>query len=117
MHAELATDLSAAGAGLTKDILARRYHVGQPVDLGSAGCVLRIALGGELITRVATDTNIGETPEKRLAWLGDQLTGLRQKIECLAGLRSQRRGMPTLDSSATGVLDLSQVAAGPLANI
>jgi hypothetical protein len=86
MHADLATDLSGLHRELDPRIVSREYHIGQPVDLGSAGCVLRVALGGELITRVATDAILGESLDDRLDWLRNQLIGLRQKIDCLAKL-------------------------------
>jgi hypothetical protein len=88
MHADLATDMSLAHPKLNPQIMSRTYHVGQPVDLGLAGYVLRVALGGELITRVATDTSLGVSLDARLDWLRNQLLGLRQKIECLAALQS-----------------------------
>ena len=55
-----------------------------PVDLGQSGCVLRVALGAQMIVSVATDTSLGATFDERLAWLAKQLDGLRQNIECLA---------------------------------
>jgi hypothetical protein len=88
LQAELASDLSDAHPELDRGVVSREYHVGQPVDLGQAGSVLRIALGGELITRVATDTRLGQNFDERLEWLRDQFVGLRQKVECLAALRS-----------------------------
>ena len=118
MHAELATDLSATRGGRDREILSREYHLGQPVDLGPAGCVLRVALGGELITRVATDKFIGESFEERLAWLRSQLMGLRQKVECLAGHHSPSRPlMPTLETSVANVFDAGQSALGPIATM
>jgi hypothetical protein len=65
--------------------------LGQPVDLDPGGCILRIALGGVLITQVATDVSIGETLNQRLQWLRNQLIGLRQKIEYLASRNSSSR--------------------------
>jgi hypothetical protein len=88
MHAELATDLAATHRSLDPAIVSREFHLGQPVDLGPAGSVLRVALGGELITRVATDARLGEALDDRLDWFGDQLVGLREKIECLASCRA-----------------------------
>lgn len=84
LHTDLTTDLAGIRDELEPFGVARRYHLGQPVDLGAAGCVLRVALGGELVTRVATDTRLGASLDERLAWLGRQLTGLRQKVERLA---------------------------------
>jgi hypothetical protein len=93
MHADLATDLSRTHRHLDHAVVSREFHVGQPVDLGMAGCVLRVALGGELITRVATDRSLGQSLDERLGWLRDQLIGLRQKIECLA---TQSMPAPTI---------------------
>ena len=87
LHAELNTDRSVTNDGSHRRILEPMYHVGQPVDLGRAGHVLRVALGGELIVRVAIDESLGQSFEQRLAWLGGQLTGLRRKIECLVDHR------------------------------
>jgi hypothetical protein len=88
MHAELATDMARAHPQMDPEILSRTFHVGQPVDLGLAGFVLRVALGGELITRVATDVSLGLSLDERLNWLRAQLIGLRQKVELLAAIRS-----------------------------
>jgi hypothetical protein len=109
MHVDLATDVAAKHASLDPRIVGREYHVGQPVDLGAAGCVLRVALGGCLITRVATDTSIGDSLDDRLRWLERQLTGLRQKVECLAALHGKpaaKTNMPanTNRASTTVVL-------------
>ena len=55
------------------------------MELGLAGSVLRIALGGVLIRRVANDKSLGVSFEDRLAWLGRQIMQLRLKIEaCVA---------------------------------
>jgi hypothetical protein len=111
MHAELASDLSMTHRGLDPCIVSREYHLGQPVDLGPAGCVLRVALGGELITRVATDTSLGNALDVRLSWLRDQLTGLRSKIECLAKLYSPMAApMPSI-SSSSGVFEPDHLIA------
>jgi hypothetical protein len=88
IHEELTIDLSSTGLMIDLEIMSRMFHIGQPVELGQAGCVLRIALGGELITRVATNAALGGNLDERLEWLRRQLLGLRQKIECLASLRS-----------------------------
>lgn len=84
MHAEMATDLSHTYCGFDAEVMSGKYHLGQPVDLGPAGSVLRVALGGELITRVSTDRSLGESLDERLEWLHEQLFGLRQKVEYLA---------------------------------
>ena len=102
LHADLATDLATTHLDLDPTLLSREYHIGQPVDLGPAGCILRIALGGELITRVATDRSFGESLDQRLAWLRRQLFGLREKIECLAMLRTASRSIaPAVELSET----------------
>jgi selenocysteine lyase/cysteine desulfurase len=88
MHTELASDLSVDHPGTDQPVVARTYHLGQPVDLGPAGSVLRVALGGEMITRLATDERLGRSLDERLDWLRSQLVGLRQKIECLAASRA-----------------------------
>lgn len=116
MHVELTTDASATYGGVERELLSRRYHIGQPVDLGPAGCVLRVALGGELTTRVATDCRIGQSMDERLAWLGKQLVELREKIECLAKLRSARpAGIPTADATGTATVGLAQPPIVPFA--
>ena len=118
LHADLSSALSATQPNLDPQIVACEYHVGQPVDLGSAGCVLRVALGGELITRVATDTSIGETFDQRLAWLRSQLFGLRQKIECLAMLHSPTCPIiPAIETSAATPLLQSQPTTAPFATM
>ena len=60
MHADLTSDLSSTHGSFEAQVVSRQFHLGQPVDLGPAGSVLRVALGGELITRVATDSSLGE---------------------------------------------------------
>lgn len=100
MHVDLATDLAAKHAGLDPRIMGREFHLGQPVDLGAAGCVLRVALGGCLITRVASDTSIGDSLTERLRWLERQLLGLRQKVECLASLHGTTAAETKLPANA-----------------
>jgi hypothetical protein len=109
MHADLASDLSMVHRGLDSRIMSRQYHLGQPVDLGPAGCVLRVAIGGELITRVATDTALGQSLESRLNWLRDQLVGLRTKVECLAMLHAPAPTTFPTTPVSVGVLDQSMV--------
>jgi hypothetical protein len=105
LHAELAGDLSTIHRVLNSQIMSREYHLGQPVDLGPAGCVLRVALGGELITRIATDRGLGHSLDERLSWLRDQLTGLRAKIESLATLHSPAATLVPGIKSTSGVFD------------
>lgn len=70
---------------MEKALLARQIHIGQPVVLSGADederTVLRVALGGPMIEKVATDTGIGPDFESRIAWMEAQLEMLRQKIE------------------------------------
>jgi hypothetical protein len=65
--------------------LAPRHHIGQPVLLGSndlsSQSVLRVALGGVLVARIASDIHYGATLERRIDWLEDQLISLKRKIE------------------------------------
>ncbi len=71
----------------SKAVLAREMHLGQPVLLsGSAErerSVLRVALGGPLITRVADDPLLGPTFEARVFWLQAQVQILRRKLEII----------------------------------
>ncbi len=95
LHFDLATDLSNEWGRSEREIMSQLFHLGQPVDLGQAGSILRVALGGELITRVATETSIGQSFDARLDWLREQLWALRKKIECLA-MRHAPNGIPLL---------------------
>jgi hypothetical protein len=113
MQADLATDMSLVHPHLNPQIMSRTYHVGQPVDLGLAGHVLRVALGGELITRVATDASLGRSLDERLNWLCNQLVGLRQKIECLAAQRSS--SIPRVPNLQTTGMDFLEDTIAPLA--
>ncbi len=83
LHFNLAADCSASCDESERDVASRQFHIGQPVDLGQSGFILRIALGGELIARVATDTSTSTTLDARFDWLREQIIALRQKIECL----------------------------------
>jgi hypothetical protein len=111
MHYALSCELTATDAGMNRDCMLQEYHLGQPVELGPAGCVLRVALGGELITRVAMDRDFGETFDERLAWLRGQLFGLRRKIECLA----QTHAPATVMVPSVGALDASWSTFSPVA--
>ena len=118
MHADLTSDVSEQCEGPDRELLSRTYHIGQPVDLGQAGCVLRVALGGELITRVATDASIGDRLDDRLAWLRDQLIGLRNKIECLAKRHAASRPVDAASAPpAAVVVDQGQTPLDPFAVI
>lgn len=60
------------------------FHLGQPVPFRDGSAALRIALGGELIVRVATDSRLGDTLEQRIDWLRRQLIALRRRLESMA---------------------------------
>lgn len=107
MHADLTADLSKTRGQIDCKAMGLEYHLGQPVELGPAGCVLRVALGGELITRVAMDKCVGETFDERLAWLHRELCGLRRKIECLAQAHD-----PAGAGEATAILDIGSMDTG-----
>jgi hypothetical protein len=115
MHADLTTDLSTTHDGMDRETMSHEYHLGQPVELGPAGCVLRVALGGELISRVAMDKSVGETFDERLAWLREQLFGLRRKIECLAQVHAPSTGIvPSVDTAGVDTFGQSWVPMGPV---
>ncbi|MBL8482941.1 MAG: hypothetical protein JNJ60_12155 [Rhodocyclaceae bacterium] len=87
-------DISAAAAAETPDniVLAARtcFQLGQAVHVGEQQSgehdhVIRVAIGGELITSVATDLALGASLDQRLAWLANKLEQLRMKIEFIAG--------------------------------
>ena len=82
LHAQLNSDLSSSG-DRSSSLLRRRFHLGQPVRIGKAKAALRVALGGELIVRVATDRRLGATMDGRLAWLGEQLRMLQEKTDLI----------------------------------
>jgi hypothetical protein len=96
LHAWLYRDCSGlvpAVAQADRQALASRYHVGQPIILGTAGDTpivgLRLALGAPLVLRLATDTTIGGNLQDRLGWLDNQLQALHRKIDVLV-----RHGLP-----------------------
>ena len=63
-----------------------RYHLGQPVDLGRNGkgpAILRIALGGTLVSNVAQDMAYGLRFEDRLDWMERNLVGARDKLAAI----------------------------------
>ena len=59
------------------------YHLGQPVPFADGSSALRIALGGAMIVRIATDESIGNDLTARLDWLKTQLLRLRTKLQYL----------------------------------
>jgi len=100
LHAQLNRDISADYPDCDADVTASCFHLGQPVNLGAGGVVLRIAIGGELIVRVATDRDLGDSFLDRLSWLKWQMVGLRKKLELLVSGEVSRR---TLFASAERV--------------
>ena len=70
-----------------KDVLAREIHIGQPVTLTGESdrerSVLRIALGGPLIRRVAEDARLGPSLAARKDWLRAQVQITRKKLELI----------------------------------
>lgn len=86
-------DLSAAASVGTPDavieatrtrfLLGQAVHVGERLS-GQHDHVIRVAIGGVLITDVATDSALGYGLEERLGWLADKLEQLRMKIEFIA---------------------------------
>ncbi len=116
IHADLTFELSRTQAGMNRDVMLQEYHLGQPVELGPAGCVLRVALGGELITRIAMDPSVGATIDERLTWLRGQLFGLRRKIECLAQAYAPvTTAMPAIGSPGVGAFDTGWTPLSPVA--
>lgn len=96
----LNNDISALAPDAGADeqaVLARRFHIGQPVLLSSAAskpAVLRVALGGVLLSQVAQDVSWGEEYLERVERLHDELTGLVRKIDAVS------RHFAALESSA-----------------
>ncbi len=94
-----------ADAGIDeRNALARRFHVGQPVLLTARGekpAVLRIALGGVLLSHVAQDLRWGDSYSERGARLSDELRGVREKLDVIA------THFPALEASERTVAGLS----------
>ena len=88
LHRELNTDVSEHYPHLPADVMSREFHLGQPVPFADGSAALRIALGGEMIVRVATDVRLGNTLKDRIEWLQVQLQYLRTKLEFLIAERS-----------------------------
>ena len=81
--AELHRLLNRAGQSSDHRQSKQLFHLGQPVRFRDGSAALRIALGGELIVRIATDKTMGETLDDRLNWLREQLNLLRSRLETL----------------------------------
>lgn len=70
-----------------RESLAAKFHLGQPVKLAqssSAPAVLRVALGGVLISSVAYDPKWGLTYQRRVERLHETIFKLKTKIEAIA---------------------------------
>ena len=63
--------------------LGQAVHVGEQQS-GEHDHVIRVAIGGTLITDVAEDTALGASLDARLGWLERKLEQLRTKIEFIA---------------------------------
>lgn len=63
--------------------LGQAVHIGEK-QTGEHDYVIRIAIGGLLITQIATDKSIGQNLDARLAWLEENLELLRLKFEFIA---------------------------------
>jgi hypothetical protein len=63
--------------------LGQAVHVGEQQS-GEHDHVIRVAIGGALITDIAVDSGLGPTLDSRLAWLEKKLEQLRLKIEFIA---------------------------------
>lgn len=57
------------------------FHLGQPVTFRDGSAALRVALGGELVVRLATDETLGRSLDARLDWLARQLIRLGGRID------------------------------------
>ncbi len=67
--------------------LIPKLHLGQPVTLSAgpdAPAVLRIALGGVLLSSVAHNSELGLTYNDRVEWLHDMIIKLKLKLEVIA---------------------------------
>ncbi|QDU45686.1 hypothetical protein Mal52_41810 [Symmachiella dynata] len=88
LHHNLNRDISLLYPDWDTEVTSQCFHIGQPVNLGTAGYILRVAIGGELVVRVATDARLGRTFDQRLTWLQQQIMNLRRKVECLVGVEA-----------------------------
>lgn len=83
LHSQLNREICDCGQTPSNDAMTTPFHLGQPVTFRDGSAALRIALGGEMVVRVATDTSLGKSLEDRLGWLKSQLQLLRSKLETL----------------------------------
>jgi len=63
--------------------LGQAVHVGEQVT-GEHDYVIRISIGGLLITQIAVDKSLGQNLDARLGWLEENLELLRVKFEFIA---------------------------------
>jgi len=84
LNSDISGALPATGDAMA-ETLRESLHLGQPVELrpGGGRAALRVALGGTLIVRVATDAGLGAGLEERIEWLRGGLLRVRDKIELL----------------------------------
>jgi hypothetical protein len=73
----------------TRDAVSTCFQLGQAVHVGEQESgehdhVIRVAIGGALITDIAVDDRLGPTLDARLGWLERKLEQLRLKIEFIA---------------------------------
>lgn len=87
LNVDLSSQAGERFSPAMRRVLAQRLHVGQPVRLNSdkhAPAVLRIALGGVMVTDLAQNSGSGitcQTPEPHLA---DRLIALKRKVAIIA---------------------------------
>lgn len=88
--------------GPLREILAARFHLGQPVVTGKSRdlAMLRVALGGPFIVQLTEDARLGSDLDARLDWLAARVALLRRKLEFLA--QNYSRLGPSLQLDALG---------------
>jgi hypothetical protein len=88
LHSQLNRGICDCGNSSSDDAMTTVFHLGQPVSFRDGSAALRIALGGEMIVRIATDETIGKTLDDRLGWLHSQLKLLRSKLGTLIAAKA-----------------------------
>jgi hypothetical protein len=107
----LNVDVSAllpSGSESARRSLAPCLHTGQPVALtqnDTGPAVLRVAIGGVLVTQVAQDPDWGTRFEDRLLRLEDAIDSLRRKLETIL------RHYPTLISTQAQSVESQRLAS------
>lgn len=99
MNRDLSTCLDEYGDEMY-EILSARFHIGQPVVTSASNrlAMLRVALGGPLIVKLAEDGELGSDLNDRLEWLTDRLRIMKRKLEFLARNYSTLSQRVTLDN-------------------